>query len=92
MTRAMTVSDVVERILCVVGIDSLTESEAKELAASLVGVTIVHDPDPRPDFASMTTVELAEWLASNDPNDWAGLKRRMVLRAHAIADAKGMGR
>ena len=65
-------------------------------AKDLVGVTIVPDPEPRPDFASMNIVSLATWADDNHTgrspayDDIA--KAALVRLCNYIADRKGMGR
>jgi hypothetical protein len=68
-------------------------SSSKALAESLVGTTIIADPEPepRPDFASMTSSDLMTWIYQNGDTH----ETRMVyvwLHTHAlnIADRKQM--
>lgn len=72
---------------------------------SLVGVTIVADPEPRPRFGgrpgngkSMTSLETFEWIISQwNKADvcsplWSEIWRRIADVAEYIADEKGMTR
>jgi hypothetical protein len=66
-------------------------SSSKALAESLVGTTIIADPEPRPNFASMTSSDLMTWIYQNGDTH----ETRMVfvwLHTHAanIADRKGL--
>ena len=66
-------------------------SSSKSLVESLVGFTIIPDPEPRPDFASMAPGELLSWIYQNGNHD----ETHMVfvwLHTHAlnIADQKGL--
>ena len=56
-------------------------------------ITIVPDPEPRPDFASMTNAELAVWLAEHDKTtDSSGVRLRLIKRCNIVADKLGMAR
>jgi hypothetical protein len=66
-------------------------SSSKALAESLVGTTIIADPEPRPDFAKMTSSDLMTWIYQNGDDHEAQIMF-VWLHTHAlnIADRKGM--
>ena len=58
---------------------------------SLIGTTIIADPEPRPDFASMAPSDLLSWIYQNGKHDET---RRifywLTTVANDIADRQGL--
>lgn len=74
--------------------------EFHECLRTCGGVTIVPDPEPRPDFEHMDIVDLAAWPLGNWKqvtgdvyvDDYKAARRALIALCHTIADAKGMAR
>ena len=66
-----------------------------EVADELVGVTIVPDPEPRPDFRSMNPRQITDWMTRHGNNEGTisvEQLNQLIAIANDLADQMGLAK